>query len=81
MMKNNNSIQKPKSQDFETLLESFLAAQADEKDAGTFSYKGCTYVVPGHERSEKECRFSGLRFSLGETGRWGKANASPSIWN
>ncbi len=65
MMKNNNSIQKPKSQDFETLLESFLAAQADEKDAGTFSYKGCTYVVPGHERSEKECRFSGLRFSLG----------------
>lgn len=65
MMKNNNSTLYEKSQDLDAFLTSWDAACPTGEAAENFSYKGCTYVVPDHARGERECRFSGLRFSWG----------------
>ena len=72
MMKDYIANQDKESEEFDRLLAEFLKEEVGEgTSAETFSYKGCTYEVPAHERSEQTVRYSGLSLS------WGKQSFSP----
>lgn len=73
MRKNKNTVFNSASSEYERLLKDFMRKDAASPvpDTGTFSYKGCAYEVPVHDRNTLTVSFSGLRLS------WGKQSFTP----
>lgn len=73
MIKKQDTVSYNEKKSFEHLLNDFLQDKTScpESSLCTFSHKGCTYIVPEHERNSLPTEFSGLRFS------WGKQSFVP----
>ena len=73
MIKKQDTVSYNEKNSFEHLLNDFLQDKTScpESSLCTFSHKGCTYIVPEHERNSLTTEFSDLRFS------WGKQSFVP----